>query len=67
MDGTPIKRNVGAGRPNSEENGHDGGNFAQIIQSEFKKVLRTMTMQSCRNKKCCENYFNSDNDSDYSS
>ena len=43
-NGTPIKRDGGAGtsdtkKPHSKERGHNGTNFAQIIQAGLKKEL----------------------------
>eukprot|EP00804_Cyclotella_cryptica_P019778 CCRYP_009682-RA/>CCRYP_009682-RA protein AED:0.44 eAED:0.96 QI:0/0/0/1/0/0.33/3/0/306 len=39
-DGTPIKRNGGAGKPGSKERKPEGVNFAQIVRAELKKALR---------------------------
>ena len=38
-DGTPIKKNGGAGKPHFKERKEEGINFAQIIKMEVKKVL----------------------------
>jgi hypothetical protein len=42
-DGTPIKRNGGAGKPNLEEKGREGANFAQIFCAELRKAFRKHT------------------------
>ena len=70
-DGTPTKRNGGAG--NSRKSGHsgksrlqdskrEGANFAQIIRKEVKKAFRK---QSSKHKKHRANDSDSDSDSDY--
>ena len=72
-DGTPMKRNGGAG--STQRNGHTnkhcskererkGANLAQIICMEVKKAFHK---QSHKHKKCCMNDSESDSDSDYSS
>ena len=72
-DGTPTKRNGGAG--NTQKSGHsgkqrshdkkrEGANFAQIIRKEVKKAFRK---QSSKHKKRRANDSDSDSDSDYSS
>jgi hypothetical protein len=71
-DGTPIKRNGGAG--SARKNGHydknrsntrdrEGANYAQIIRKEVKKAFRK---QSHKRKKRRANDSESDSDSDYS-
>jgi hypothetical protein len=37
-DGSPIKKNGGAGKPNSKEKGSEGANFEQIFHMELKKA-----------------------------
>jgi hypothetical protein len=70
-DGTPIKRNGGAG--SARRNGHadknhsnqrecKGANFAQIIRKEVKKAFHK---QSHKHKKHRTNDSESDSDSDY--
>eukprot|EP00804_Cyclotella_cryptica_P009898 CCRYP_014162-RA/>CCRYP_014162-RA protein AED:0.44 eAED:0.44 QI:0/-1/0/1/-1/1/1/0/108 len=63
-DGTPIKKNGGAGKPNSKERKPEGANFAQIVRAELKKALRK---KSSKRKKHCANDSESDSDSDGSS
>eukprot|EP00804_Cyclotella_cryptica_P014293 CCRYP_020762-RA/>CCRYP_020762-RA protein AED:0.44 eAED:0.44 QI:0/-1/0/1/-1/1/1/0/127 len=48
-DGTPIKKNGGAGKPNSKERKPEGANFAQIVPAELKKALRKKSRKSARN------------------
>eukprot|EP00804_Cyclotella_cryptica_P029127 CCRYP_005288-RA/>CCRYP_005288-RA protein AED:0.49 eAED:0.49 QI:0/-1/0/1/-1/1/1/0/68 len=63
-DGTPMKKNGGAGKPSSKERKPDGVNFAQIVWAEVKKALRK---KSSKCKKRRANYSESDSDSDNSS
>eukprot|EP00804_Cyclotella_cryptica_P023419 CCRYP_000515-RA/>CCRYP_000515-RA protein AED:0.43 eAED:0.43 QI:0/-1/0/1/-1/1/1/0/84 len=63
-DGTPIKKNGGAGKPNSKEKKPEGANFAQIVRAELKKALRK---KSSKRKKHRTNDSESDSDSDDSS
>eukprot|EP00804_Cyclotella_cryptica_P029034 CCRYP_005230-RA/>CCRYP_005230-RA protein AED:0.27 eAED:0.62 QI:206/0/0/1/1/1/3/0/428 len=63
-DGTPIKKNGGAGKPSSKERKPEGANFAQIVRAELKKALRK---KSSKRKKCRANDWESDSDSDDSS
>ena len=71
-DGTPTKRNGGAG--SAGRNGHadknrsamrerEEANYAQIICKEVKKAFHK---QSQKRKKCRANDSESDSDSDYS-
>ena len=62
-DGTPIKKNGGAGKPHFKERKEEGANFVQIIKAKVKKALRK-TMQ--KQKKHRKYDSGSDNDS-YSS
>eukprot|EP00804_Cyclotella_cryptica_P002090 CCRYP_006517-RA/>CCRYP_006517-RA protein AED:0.47 eAED:0.47 QI:0/-1/0/1/-1/1/1/0/105 len=63
-DGTPIKKNGGAGKPHSKERKPEGANFAQIVRAELKKALRK---KSSKCKKRRANDSESDSDSDDSS
>ena len=72
-DGTPTKRNGGAGSAQRNEHAdknqsstreHEGANYAQIICKEVKKAFHK---QSNRCKKRRVNDSESDSDSDYSS
>eukprot|EP00804_Cyclotella_cryptica_P018780 CCRYP_007254-RA/>CCRYP_007254-RA protein AED:0.40 eAED:0.81 QI:0/0/0/1/1/1/2/0/299 len=63
-DGTPIKKNGGAGKPHSKERKPEGSNFAQIVRAELKKALRK---KSSKHKKRRANDWESDSDSDKSS
>eukprot|EP00804_Cyclotella_cryptica_P004891 CCRYP_004940-RA/>CCRYP_004940-RA protein AED:0.36 eAED:0.84 QI:0/0/0/1/1/1/2/0/428 len=63
-DGTPIKKNGGAGKPNSKERKPEGANFAQRVRAELKKALRK---KSSKRKKRRANDSESDSDSDDSS
>eukprot|EP00804_Cyclotella_cryptica_P003036 CCRYP_006032-RA/>CCRYP_006032-RA protein AED:0.40 eAED:0.83 QI:0/0/0/1/1/1/3/0/432 len=63
-DGTPIKKNGGAGKPSSKERKPEGANFAQIVRAELKKALRK---KSSKRKKRRANDSESDSDSDDSS
>ena len=69
-DGTPIKRNGGAGnalksghadKHRSRESKHEGATFAQIIQKEVRKAFR---QQSHKCKKRRTHEYESDNESD---
>eukprot|EP00804_Cyclotella_cryptica_P019467 CCRYP_006635-RA/>CCRYP_006635-RA protein AED:0.43 eAED:0.43 QI:0/-1/0/1/-1/1/1/0/105 len=60
-DGTLIKKNGGAGKPNSKERKSEGANFAQIVRVELKKALRK---KSSKRKKHRANDSESDSDSD---
>ena len=60
-DGTPIKKNGGAGKPHSKK--AEGANFTQIIQAELKKAL---CKKAGKHKKRREDDSDSDSDSDYS-
>eukprot|EP00804_Cyclotella_cryptica_P001371 CCRYP_014131-RA/>CCRYP_014131-RA protein AED:0.40 eAED:0.42 QI:0/-1/0/1/-1/1/1/0/379 len=60
-DGTPIKKNGGAGKPSSKERKPEGANFAQIVRAELKKALRK---KSSKRKKHRANDSESDSDSD---
>jgi hypothetical protein len=71
-NGTPIKRNGGAGsaqrnrhtdRNRSNQREREGANYAQIIHDEVKKAFRK---HSHKCKKCHANDSESDSDSDYS-
>ena len=71
-DGTPTKRNGGAGnscksghsgKSRSQDSKREGANFAQIIRKEVKKAFRK---QSSKHKKRRANDSDSDSDSDYS-
>jgi hypothetical protein len=71
-DGTPIKRNGGAGstqrnrhvdKHHSKEREREGANFAQINR---KKVKKAFCKQSHKRKKRRANDSKSDSDSDYS-
>eukprot|EP00804_Cyclotella_cryptica_P024682 CCRYP_001682-RA/>CCRYP_001682-RA protein AED:0.40 eAED:0.83 QI:0/0/0/1/1/1/2/0/439 len=63
-DGTPIKKNGGAGKPHSKERKPEGANFAQIVRAELKKALPE---KSGKRKKRRTNDSESDSDSDESS
>eukprot|EP00804_Cyclotella_cryptica_P028707 CCRYP_008223-RA/>CCRYP_008223-RA protein AED:0.38 eAED:1.00 QI:0/0/0/1/1/1/3/0/399 len=63
-DGTPIKKNGGAGKPSSTERKPEGANFAQIVRAELKKALRK---KSSKRRKRRANDSESDSDSDDSS
>eukprot|EP00804_Cyclotella_cryptica_P019333 CCRYP_006197-RA/>CCRYP_006197-RA protein AED:0.33 eAED:0.81 QI:0/0/0/1/1/1/2/0/425 len=63
-DGTPIKKNGGAGKPNSKERKPEGANFTQITRAELKKALQK---KSNKHKKPRANDSESDSDSDNSS
>eukprot|EP00804_Cyclotella_cryptica_P029201 CCRYP_005341-RB/>CCRYP_005341-RB protein AED:0.20 eAED:0.20 QI:0/0/0/1/0/0/3/3948/361 len=63
-DGTPIKKNGGAGKPGSKERKPEGANFAQIVRAELKKALRK---KSSKHRKRRANDSESDSDSDESS
>eukprot|EP00804_Cyclotella_cryptica_P008271 CCRYP_020401-RA/>CCRYP_020401-RA protein AED:0.42 eAED:1.00 QI:0/0/0/1/1/1/2/0/278 len=63
-DGTPIKKNGGAGKPSSKERKPEGANFAQIVRAELKKALRK---KSSKRRKRRANDSESDSDSDDSS
>ena len=60
-DGTPIKKNGGAGKSNSKERKPEGVNFAQIFRTELKKALRK---KSSKRKKRRGKDSESDSDSD---
>eukprot|EP00804_Cyclotella_cryptica_P003536 CCRYP_002154-RA/>CCRYP_002154-RA protein AED:0.39 eAED:1.00 QI:0/0/0/1/1/1/3/0/379 len=62
-DGTPIRKNWGAGKPGSKK-GNRRANFAQIVRAELKKALRK---KSIKRKKHRANDSESDSDSDGSS
>ncbi len=62
-DGTPIKKNEGAGKPHSKERKPEGANFAQIVWAELTKALRK---KASKHKKCCANNMESDSDSNHS-
>eukprot|EP00804_Cyclotella_cryptica_P028379 CCRYP_016425-RA/>CCRYP_016425-RA protein AED:0.39 eAED:1.00 QI:0/0/0/1/1/1/2/0/371 len=62
-DGTPIKKNGGAGKPHSKERKPEGANFAQIVRVELKKARK----KSSKRKKRSVNDSESDSDSDESS
>lgn len=66
-DGTWIKKNIDADRLQSKEKWWDDVNFAQIIQSEIRKVLCTMANQACKHKKHHANDLDRNNHSNYSS
>eukprot|EP00804_Cyclotella_cryptica_P003935 CCRYP_016107-RA/>CCRYP_016107-RA protein AED:0.23 eAED:0.69 QI:0/0/0/0.66/1/1/3/0/407 len=59
-DGTPIKRNAGAGKPHSKERKPEGANFTQIVQAELKKALHK---KSGKRKKRRTNDSECDSDS----
>eukprot|EP00804_Cyclotella_cryptica_P023892 CCRYP_010029-RA/>CCRYP_010029-RA protein AED:0.48 eAED:0.48 QI:0/-1/0/1/-1/1/1/0/72 len=63
-DSTPIKKNGGAGKPDSKERKLEDANFAQIVRAELKKALRK---KSSKRKRCRANESESERDSDDSS
>jgi hypothetical protein len=63
-DGTPAKKNGGAGKSNSKERKPEGVNFAPIFRTELKKVLHK---KSSKRKKRRGKDSESDSDSDDSS
>eukprot|EP00804_Cyclotella_cryptica_P015307 CCRYP_005411-RB/>CCRYP_005411-RB protein AED:0.38 eAED:1.00 QI:0/0/0/1/0/0/2/0/442 len=63
-DGTPIKKNGGAGKPHLKERKPEGANFAQIVRAELQKAL---CKKSSKRKKRRANDLESDSDSDESS
>jgi hypothetical protein len=63
-DGTPIKKNGGAGKSNSKKRKPEGVNFAQIFRTELKKALHK---KSSKRKKCRVKDSENDSDSDDSS
>jgi hypothetical protein len=63
-DGTPIKKNGGAGKPQSKERGCEGASFVQIFLEELKKAFRKHSYK-CKTHRT--NDSESDDDSDYSS
>ena len=60
-DGTPIKKNGGAGKPHSKK--AEGANFAQVIRAELNKALHK---KASKRKKRRKDDLDSDSDSDYS-
>ena len=62
-DGTPIKKNGGAGKPHFKERKEEGANFAQIIKAEVKKALRKTAQKQKKRRKYDSG---SDDDSDSS-
>jgi hypothetical protein len=63
-DGTPIKKNGGAGKSHPKEKKPEGVNFAQIFRTELRKALRK---KSSKRKKRRDRDSGSDSDSDDSS
>ena len=63
-NGSLIKKNGGAGKPNSKETGSKGANFVQIFHAKLKKAF---CKHSHKCKKRCANELESNDDSDYSS
>eukprot|EP00804_Cyclotella_cryptica_P013533 CCRYP_017230-RA/>CCRYP_017230-RA protein AED:0.33 eAED:0.70 QI:0/0/0/0.66/1/1/3/0/339 len=63
-DGTPIKKNGGAGKPHSKERKPEDANFALIVWAELKKAL---LKKSSKRKKHRANDLEIDSDSDNSS
>eukprot|EP00804_Cyclotella_cryptica_P008124 CCRYP_004607-RA/>CCRYP_004607-RA protein AED:0.43 eAED:0.97 QI:0/0/0/1/0/0/3/0/532 len=63
-DGTPTKKNGGAGKPHSKERKPEGANFTQIVWAELKNALRK---KSSKRKKRRANDSESHSDSDKSS
>ena len=59
-----IKKNGGAGKPQSKERGCKGANLAQIFRAELKKAFQK---QLHKHKKHHANNSESDDDSNYSS
>eukprot|EP00804_Cyclotella_cryptica_P031063 CCRYP_015974-RA/>CCRYP_015974-RA protein AED:0.19 eAED:0.19 QI:0/-1/0/1/-1/1/1/0/98 len=49
-DGTPIKKNGGAGKPQSKERKPEGSNFAQIVRAELKKALHKKSSKRKRRR-----------------